>query len=188
MGKNAMTATTEKLLTAEELHHLSSQDIRGELLRGILYETQPTGIRHGKTVVRLIVLLAGIVEPRQMGTLVASDTGFLLEKEPDTVREPDVAFISAQRLSLDEDVTGYFEGPPDLAVEIASPSDSPRQLFDKARMWISFGVPLVWTVDPDARTLDVHRPNQPLIRLSADDTLDGGQVLPGFTCTVGDIF
>lgn len=183
-----MTVTTEKLLTAEDLHHLCSQGVRGELLRGSLYETQPNGVRHGKTVVRLTVLMGRFVEPRQMGTILASDVGFLLERDPDTVREPDVAFISAQRLPLDEDVPGYFEGPPDLAVEIASPSDSPRQLFDKARMWISFGVPLVWTVDPEARTLDVHEPNQPLIRLSADDTLAGGQVLPGFTCTVSELF
>ncbi|MCY4079166.1 MAG: Uma2 family endonuclease [Caldilineaceae bacterium] len=183
-----MALTSEKLLTAEELHQLISQDVRGELLRGVLYQTQPTGVRHGKTVVNLIVLLAGLVESRQLGTLVASDIGFLLERDPDTVREPDVAFISAQRLPPDEDVPGYFEGPPDLAVEIASPSDSPRQLFDKARMWISFGVPLVWTVDPEARTIDVHQPHVPLVRHSADDTLDGGQVLPGFNCTVRDIF
>ena len=183
-----MTVTTEKLLTAEDLHHLSSQGVRGELLRGVLCETMPAGIRHGKTVANLTILLGAFVKPHEMGTIVAFDAGFLLEKEPDTVREPDVAFISAHRLPPDQDVPGYFEGPPDLAVEIASPSDSPRQLFDKARMWISFGVPLVWTVDPEARTLDVHQPNQPLVRLSADDTLDGGQVLPGFSCNVRDIF
>lgn len=183
-----MSVTTEKLLTADDMHHLYSQGVRGELLRGSLCETQPSGVRHGKIVVNLIVRLEAFVEPRQMGTIVASDAGFLLEKDPDTVREPDVAFISAHRLPPDQDVPGYFEGPPDLAVEIASPSDGPRQLFDKARMWISFGVPLVWTVDPQARTLDVHQPNQPLIRLSTDDLLDGGQVLPGFTCTVADLF
>ena len=148
----------------------------------------PAGVRHGKTVIKLSFRLEAFVEPRQMGTILASDVGFLLEKEPDTVREPDVALISAQRLPLDQDVPGFFEGPPDLAVEIASPSDSPRQLFDKARMWISFGVPLVWTVDPQARTLDVQKPNQPLLRLSTEDTLDGGQVLPVFTCTVADLF
>ena len=183
-----MTVTTENLLTADDLHHLSSQGFRGELLRGVLCETMPAGVRHGKTVIRLSFRLEAFVEPRQMGTILASDVGFLLERDPDTVREPDVAFISTRRLPLDQDVPGYFHGPPDLAVEIASPSDSPRQLFDKARMWISFGVPLVWTVDPEARTLDVHQPSQPLIRLSTDDTLDGGQVLPGFTCTVAALF
>ncbi|MDE0076034.1 MAG: Uma2 family endonuclease [Caldilineaceae bacterium] len=183
-----MSVTTEKLLTADELLHLYSQGVRGELLRGVLCETMPAGVRHGKTVIKLSFQLEAFVEPRQMGTILASDVGFLLERDPDTVREPDVAFISARRLPPDQDVPGYFEGPPDLAVEIASPSDSPRQLFDKARMWISFGVPLVWTVDPEARTLDVHQPNQPLVRLSADDMLDGGQVLPGFSCNVRDIF
>ena len=75
-----------------------------------------------------------------------------------------------------------------MAVEIASPSDSPRQLFDKARMWISFGVSLVWTVDPEARAIDVHQPHVQLTRLSADDTPGGGQVLPDFNCTVGALF
>ncbi len=183
-----MTVITEKLLTADDLLRLCSQGVRGELLRGVLCETMPAGVRHGRTVVELLVQLEGFVRPRGLGTTVASDVGFWLEKEPDTVREPDVAFISAQRPPPDEDLPGYFEGPPDLAVEIASPSDSPRQLFDKARMWISFGVPLVWTVDPEARTIDIHQPNHPLIRLSTDDTLDGGQVLPGFSCTVNDLF
>ena len=183
-----MTVTTENLLTADDLHNLSSQGFRGELLRGVLCETMPAGVRHGKTVIKLSFRLEAFVEPRQMGTILASNVGFLLERDPDTVREPDVAFISAQRLPPDEDVPGYFEGPPDLAVEIASPSDSPRQLFDKARMWISLGVPLVWTVDPEARTIDFHQPHVPLVRHSADDTLDGGQVLPGFNCTVRDIF
>ena len=79
-------------------------------------------------------------------------------------------------------------GAPDLAVEVFSPNDSPREVFDKARMWISFGVPLVWTVDPEICTIEVHRPNQPLFKLSDDDTLDGGQVLPGFSCPVRDLF
>ena len=156
-----MTVTTEKLLTADDLLGLYSQDIRGELLRGVLYETSPTGMRHGKTVVNLAVLLAGHVDPRRMGTIVASDVGFLLEQGTDTVREPDFAFISTQGLPPDEDVPGYFDGPPDPAVEITSPSDSPRQLFDRARMWISLGVPLVWTIDPEARTLDIHQPPIP---------------------------
>lgn len=183
-----MTVMTEKLLTAGDLLRLSSQGVRGELLRGVLCETMPAGVRHGKTVVKLSVQLEGFVGPRGLGTIVASDVGFWLEKEPDTVREPDVAFISAQRLPPDEDVPGYFEGPPDLAVEIASPSDSPRQLFDKARMWISFGASLFLIVYPEIRTIDVHQPHSPLIELSAEDTLDGGQVLPGFSCTIGDLF
>lgn len=183
-----MTVTTEQLLTADDLLQLGSQGVRGELLGGVLCETMPAGVRHGKTVVKLSVQLGGFVGPRRLGTVVASDVGFWLEKEPDTVREPDVAFISAQKLPPDEDLPGFFEGPPDLAVEIASPGDVTRQLFDKARMWISFGVSLVWIVFPETRAIDVHQFHCPLIELSTDDTLDGGQVLPGFSCTVGDLF
>ncbi len=114
--------------------------------------------------------------------------GFLLERDPDTVREPDVAFISARKLPLDAEVTGYFEGAPDLAVEVVSPSDSPQDVYHKARMWISFGVPLVWVVNPEAGAIEIHRPGQRLLTLTEDDTLDGGEILPGFVSPVRDIF
>ena len=183
-----MTVTTEKLLAADDLHHLYSQGVRGELIRGVLCKTMPTGVRHGQVVVNLTILLSGHIKPSRLGSVVASDVGFLLERDPDTVREPDVAFISAQSLPLDSVVTGYFDGAPDLAVEVISPSDSAQEVYHKARMWISFGVPLVWVVDPETRTIEVHRPNQPLLSLTDHDTLDGGKVLPGFTCPVRDVF
>jgi Uma2 family endonuclease len=89
---------------------------------------------------------------------------------------------------LDAEEAGYYVGAPDLAVEVFSPNDSPREVNDKARMWISFGVPLVWVVNPDTRSVDAHRPNLTLLTLTEDDTLDGGNVLPGFTCPVRDLF
>ena len=183
-----MTFTTEKTMTADDLLRLDSEGVRGELIQGALCETLPTGVRHGKVVVNLAILLGGFIKPRRLGWVLASDVGFLLERNPDTVREPDIAYISAHNLPLDAEVAGYYVGAPDLAVEVFSPNDSPREVFDKARMWISFGVPLVWTVDPEIRTIEVHRPNQPLLKLSDDDTIDGGPVLPGFSCPVRDLF
>ncbi len=183
-----MTLTSEKLLTADELLRLDSEGVRGELIRGVLVKTMPTGVRHGQVVVNLTILLGSLIKPRRLGWVLASDVGFLLERNPDTVREPDIAFISTQKLPLDADAPGYFEGAPDLAVEVTSPNDSPRDVYHKARMWISFGVHLVWVVDPETRTIEVHRPGQPLQTLSEDDTLDGNTVLPGFTCAVSDIF
>ena len=183
-----MTLTTEKLLTADDLFRLDSQDVRGELIRGTLCKTMPTGVRHGQVVVNLTILLGGLIKPRRLGWVLASDVGFLLERDPDTVREPDVAFISARKLPLDAEVAGYFEGAPDLAVEVVSPSDSPQDVYHKARMWISFGVPLVWVVNPETRTIEIHRPGQRLLTLVEDDTLDGDTVLPGFTCAVRDLF
>ncbi|MXW25363.1 MAG: Uma2 family endonuclease, partial [Dehalococcoidia bacterium] len=110
--------------------------VRGELIRGVLCETMPTGIEHGKIVMRLGAALFNIVEPRQLGTLVASDSGVWLERDPDTVREPDIAFFSAERMPLSARITGYAEVAPDLVVEVASPSDSRREVHDKAHMWL----------------------------------------------------
>ena len=148
----------------------------------------PTGELHGKIVTRLVGALFSYVEPRGAGTLFASDSGVWLEHEPDTVREPDVAFTSVERLPLDAWNTGYAEVVPDLVVEVASPSDSRREVHDKARMWLSHGVRTVWVVHPETRTVDVHRPERAVATLGDQDALDGLEVLPGFTLDVSVVF
>ncbi len=183
-----MTTTETKLLTADDLLRLYSQGVRGELIRGVLCETMPSGQRHGKIVTRLVIRLGNYVEPRGLGTLVASDSGVWLENDPDTVREPDVAFTSVERLPLGEELDGYAEVVPDLVVEVASPSDSRREVNDKARMWLSHGVRLVWVVHPDARTVDVHRADESVSTVGKDGALDGLDVLPGFTCPLSEVF
>ena len=188
-----MTLANEKLLTADDLLRLYSEGVRGELIRGALCRTTPTGLTHGEIVMNLGGALGNFIKPRRLGRLVGSDSGMLLERDPDTVREPDIAFISAQKLPLNVRLSGYYEGAPDLVVEIVSPSDGPREVYHKARMWISFGVPLVWVVNPENRAVEVHRPNQPLLSLTDNDILDGGEVLPGFQlprarhCLISDV-
>ncbi len=183
------TTTTEaKLLTAADLLRLDGEGVRGELIRGVLCETMPTGELHGKIVTRLVGALFSYVEPRGAGTLFASDSGVWLEHDPDTVREPDVAFTSVERLPLDAWNTGYTKVVPDLVVEVASPSDSRREVHDKARMWLSHGVRTVWVVHPETRTVDIHRPERAVATLDDQDALDGLDVLPGFTCDVSAVF
>ena len=182
------TTTGARLLTADDLLRLYSKGVRGELIRGVLCETMPAGQRHGKIVARLVAALVNFAEPAALGTVVASDSGVWLERDPDTVREPDVVFTSIQRLALDEDVTGYAEVVPDLVVEVASPSDSRREVHDKAHMWLSHGVRLVWVVHPETRTVDVHRPDHDVATLREQDALDGLDVLTGFTCDVSAVF
>ena len=184
-----MTTTTEsRLLTAEDLLRLYSEGVRGELIRGVLCETMPAGQRHGKIVARLVAALVNFAEAGGLGTVVASDSGVWLERDPDTVREPDIAFTAVERLPLDEDVMGYAEVVPDLVVEIASPSDSRREVNDKAHMWLRHGVRLVWVVHPETHTVEVHRPDEAVATLGADDALDGLDVLPGFACEVRAVF
>ena len=177
-----------KLLTADDLLRLSYQGVRGELVRGVLHETMASGHRQGKIAVNIVMGLNNFAKPRKLGTLVASDSGVWLERDPDTVREPDVAFTSAEKVPLDAEIDGYAEVVPDLVVEIVSPSDSRRWARDRAQMWLGHGAPLVWIVHPDTRTIDVYRPGADPTTLQEDDSLNGHQVLPGFTCPVNAIF
>ena len=177
-----------KTLTADELLRLYARGIRGELIKGALHETMPTGGEHGETVSNLHFLMAGVVKPFRLGRLATSDSGVWLERDPDTVREPDIAFISAERLPLDVRVRGYYEVTPDLVVEVVSPSNSRRKMDEKARMWLEFGALLVWVVYSDTRSVDVYPEDGKMTTLSENDTLDGGDVLPGFSCAVSEIF
>ena len=183
-----MTTAKTKLLTADDLLRLDSEGVRGELIRGVLHETMPVGKIHSKVVAKLVYLLIAFVLPRRLGTVMASELGVWLERDPDTVRAPDVAYISAVRMPLDDDDPGYSDVVPDMVVEVASPSDSQREISEKARMWLGHRVRLVWAVHPNTRTIDVYRTDSALTTLSEGDTLDGGEVLPGFTCNVSDIF
>ncbi len=183
-----MTTTHTKLLTADDLLRLYSQGVRGELIRGVLCETMPTGYEHGQIVTALVIELGTFIKRRRLGTLVASDTGVRLERDPDTVREPDIAFTSAVKIPLDTRITGYAEVAPDLVVEVVSLSDSRREAHDKARMWLSHSVPLVWVVYPETRTVDVYHESAAVSTLGEDDSLDGMDVLPGFTCPVRTVF
>ena len=183
-----MATTQTQLLTADDLLRLYSKGVRGELIRGELCETMPSSGKHGEVVVNLVIPMGSHIKSRRLGRLAASDSGVLLERDPDTVREPDIAYISAERLPLDVEVTGYYEVAPDLVVEVVSPGDSAREVMDKALMWLSYGTRMVWAVNPESRTVDVYRPGERTVTLGVDDALDGLDVLPGFACPVSDIF
>ena len=183
-----IAATKPKLLTADDLLRLYSQGVRGELIRGVLYKTMPSGQEHGEIAANTVIILGGFVKPRQLGRIIASDAGVLLERDPDTVREPDVAFISYRRSPRGVRNTRYAQAIPELVVEIRSPSDGAADLAEKALMWLAHGVLIVWAVDPDTRTVDVYRAGFPVLTLADGDSLDGGDVLPGFSCAVSDIF
>ena len=180
--------TTEtNLLTADDLLRLHSEGVRGELIRGVLCETMPTGQQHGAIAANLSFELLSHIRPRRLGIVTTSDSGVLLERDPDTVREPDVAFFSNAR-GGDQPTPKYAEQSPDLVVEIVSPSDDLENVRVKAEMWLSFGVRLVWVVQPETRSVEVHRSGAAAELIGEDGELDGLDVLPGFRCPVGAIF
>lgn len=178
----------EKLLTADEFLRQCEQGvIKGELVKGIVRETVSAGGEHSEVAAVMAAMFVNHVRPRRIGRVSTSDAGVLLERDPDTVRDPDVAFFSAEKLPLDVKVRGFYEVIPDLVVEIQSPNDTPQYIAQRVTMWHSFGVPLVWAVYPVARTVAAHPLEGPAIIYTEDDILDGGAVLPDFQCIVRDI-
>ena len=180
--------TKPKPVTAGELLEMHSRGVKGELIRGVYCETMSAGTEHGEITALLMTGMVGFVRPRRIGRVFGGESGVLLEKGPDTVREPDVAYVSAEKLPLGVRVTGYLEVIPDLVAEIISPNDRSPGINDKTRMWLSYGVRMVWEVYPERREVWVHQLGQPRLVLGEDDTLDGGDILPGFSIPVRDIF
>ena len=131
--------------------------------------------------------LDDFVRPRGLGTLAIAEPGFQIAHDPDTVRAPDVAFVRADRIPPGG-VKGFFQGPPDIAVEVVSPNDRASEVMAKAQDWLQAGCPLVWVVDPETRTISIYRSRSEISVLNETDTLTGGDVLPGFSVPVGKIF
>ena len=173
-------------MTAAELLALPDDDYRYELVRGELIRMPPPGFRHGQIVVRVAIRLGQFAEAHRLGVVVA-ESGFHLESDPDTVRGPDVAFVSAARVPPGQAPTGYPTLAPDLAVEILSPSERPGARQQKVSEYFAAGARLVWEIDPTQHTITVHHSPDESATLAAADEISGDDVLPGFTCPVADL-
>ena len=187
-----MVATLRKPkppLTAADLLRMDAEGKRGELVRGVFCETMPPGKLHGIIAATLVSFLNVFVRPRRLGIVATSEMGVWVERDPDTVRAPDIAFFSAEQDPPGAEIpAGYSRNVPALAVEVASPSDSRPALHDKALMWLTAGARMAWNVHLDTRTVDVYRPNLAAITLGEGDVLSGHDVIPGFSCQAAEIF
>lgn len=174
-------------MTVEEFYRIPDDGLRHELVAGCDVSEPLPGFGHGSLVIRIGALLEAHVRSRSLGTVVAGDAGFVLSRSPDTVRGPDVAFVSRGREG-GRDRRRAFEGPPDMAVEILSPSDRSRDARAKAAEYLAAGTRIVWVVDPEVETVTVHRPRSGPLTLAGEDILDAGDVIPGLRIPVGEIF
>jgi len=147
----------------------------------------PAGFEHGRIASRLCYCLEQFVRQRQLGVVTGAETGFHIAHRPDTVRAPDVGFVRNERVPA-ATVCGFFDGPPDLAVEVLSPDDRSAEVAAKVADWLASGSTAVWLVDPAKRTVGIYRRESPPRVLSASDELDGQDVLPGFRLPVAEIF
>lgn len=177
----------QRLVTAEELERMGEQDFGFELVRGQLVPVTPPGGEHGLLTVFLTGELQQFARARGLGR-VYSESGYVLTRNPDTVRGPDVSFVCIARPAGIKGPLGFITGAPDLAIEIRSPDNTLAALAEKASDYLEAGGRLVWVVDPPSRTVRVYRPGQPVQVLSGKATLDGEDALPGFKLPLTRLF
>jgi Uma2 family endonuclease len=180
--------TTAQTMTAEELLTMPPDHQRRELIRGELRTMAPANSEHGATTVSLTGPLHQHVKSQRLGVVFSAETGFIIARNPDTVRAPDIAFVSRARIEKAGIPPKFWPGAPDLAVEVISPSDTIYEVEEKVQMWLGAGTQLVWVVNPKARSVTIHRPDWSPRIVQADDALEGDDVVPGFRLVVSEIF
>ena len=182
-----MATATQKLITAEEFARMPDppDGSQQELVRGVIITMPPPGGQHGVCCLKIGRRVGAYADDHNLGTTASNDTGFITERDPDTVRGPDVSFWSRQRLT--EVPTGYIEVAPDLVVEVISPGDRYARIQKKVTDYLEKGVRLIWVVDPEDRSVTIfHGAGKPII-VNENDTVTGMDVLPGFTCRVAEL-
>jgi Uma2 family endonuclease len=148
----------------------------------------PAGFDHGVVAMNLGAPLGQHVRAHRLGVVCGAETGFVLARDPDTVLAPDLAVVRQERLPQSGRPTTFWNGAPDLAVEVLSPSDTIFAVEEKVAAWLAAGTSLVWVVNPRSRAVTVHRPGRPPRTLLESETLDGEDVVPGFRLPVAEIF
>ena len=179
--------TQAKLMTAEELFNMPDDGYRYELVRGELRKMAPPGLYHGEYAGTVLTSLHVHVRANNLGKTY-TEVGFRIETDPDHVRAPDAAFISNERLEAIGEGPGYWPAAPDLAIEIISPNDRFTRVNEKVRDWLGAGTRMVIVVNPRRHEVTVHLPEEEPTTLTEEATLDGGDVVPGWTLPVRDIF
>lgn len=182
-----MVAKTQ-LVTAEELLDMPDDGYRYELVRGVLRKMAPAGSEHSISGIEIGTSLNIHVKANNLGRVFGADAGFLLARDPDTVRAPDAAFVRRERVEAVGIPSGYWPGPPDLAIEIISPNDRYTEVYEKVDEWLEAGAGMVVVVNPRNRTATVRVAGMNPVILKEGDSLDGGEVVPGWRMAVSDIF
>ena len=176
------------LMSPEEFLVYPLFDEQAELVRGELRVTPPPGGAHGRVATNLVVLLSEHVKGRSLGWVFADGVSYQLVDLPRTVRAPDASFVRADRVPQEGIGPGFLELAPDLVVEVLSPSETASTLEQKLDDYRACGTPLIWVVDPARRTVMIVANDAPVSWLREGDTLNGGSVLPEFTCPVEALF
>ena len=179
---------TRTVLTVDQFAQLPDDDQLHELDEGELITMAPAGGMHGLTERTITRRLDRYLDAHpELGEILPSDTGFVLRRDPDVVRSPDLAFLRMEKVrAIPED--GFIEGAPDLAVEIVSPSESATALDRKIRQYLQAGTQVVWVVHRKTREVHVFEAPGTSRYLTEEDALEAPALLPGFSVQVKDLF
>lgn len=175
-------------MTIDEFLVATLPEGKSELVRGEVRLTPPAGASHGMAATTLVVALSVYVKERRLGYVFGDAVGYELTRFPHTVRVPDASFVRADRVPSDGLRPTLFKFPPDLAIEVLSPSETASSLEEKIRDYATSGTRLIWIVDPMRRTILTIPDDTPVSWLAEGDTLDGGTVIPGFSYPVAEVF
>ncbi|MDQ3746805.1 MAG: Uma2 family endonuclease [Acidobacteriota bacterium] len=185
-------STTTRLITADELltmpTYVNGSDRRYELIRGELKVISPTKPLHGIVRARIAAALINLVEANELGMAFGAETGFVVERDPDTVLGVDASFVSREKLATVENWDKFFPFAPDLAVEVLSPGNIVKEIDEKVAFYFAAGSRAVWVINPKRRTATVYTSPSEFRTLGGQDTLDGGDVLPGFSLELSKLF
>jgi Uma2 family endonuclease len=180
--------TRTEIKSASQLLLAPDDGSRRELLKGILIVMSPAGSEHGRIASRILTRLSIHVEANNLGETFAAETGFLIESDPDTVRAPDAAFVSYQKMSDVDDTTGYLPLAPDLVVEVLSPNDSSSEIEAKVEQWLDAGSRIVLVADPKNATLRVYRSKSQIQVLHSGEVFSSGETCNNWRLAVDDVF
>jgi Uma2 family endonuclease len=181
-----MSSVAQRLITVEEFLRLPDSE-HLELVRGEVVKTMPPGKEHGRIALVIGKLLLLWVE-QGAGGEAGVESGFTLAHDPDTVRAPDVYYMSAHRIQSDDRSAAFWTVAPDLAVEVISPGETVDEIRQKINDYLAAGTPLVWTVHPRTREVVAYTPDGLARTYSGDDVIEYPDVLPGFSCKVSELF
>lgn len=180
-----VTSIPDLRFQIDELENRMPERIRWRLIQGELFMMSPAGGQHGAVCHNLAFILGSYIKQSKAGYAFGAETGFVLARNPDTMLAPDASFITADRAEL---ITEKFiDGPPDLAVEVISPSQSAPNATEKAEQWLELGTQMVWLVWPRKRCITVHEAGKPDRTFEPGQSITDVPFMPGFVCAVAEV-
>ncbi len=186
-----MATVASKPMTAEEFydwgHRPENRDRVFELEQGEIVQMSRPGKRHGLVCANSVRIWGNYASARKKGYVCSNDTGIVIEREPDTVRGPDVLFFEDAKdfYHVEEK---YGETAPLATIEVLSPNDTANKVMQRVVEQLNFGVKLVWVIDPESETIAVYQPGKQPYLVKKGEELTGHDVLPDFRCNVAEFF